>query len=201
MSKLRFALVCALLSVVLLAARLRTGALLVALCGLVALVVGPSSAARVCGAAPVRAWLEEGYSSLAEEEKQKSRGSPGTPPMPMMRPYPPPIPRPRGGTVPPPPDHDRVVADHVGGGCGWRPRRPPLCAAVAAPCGSGAAVAPPATDECGHYVGDHTGHPSRRAPNAQASAARCRDRLTRIVPVRSDYRDTTGQMSRFAHLR
>lgn len=98
---------------------------------------------------------------------------------------------------------DGRVTDHyvggcdyaaAGGGCGRRPRRPPPC------------LPPTLTDESGHYVGDHAGHPSRwrRSPdNPLATAAQCRDRLTRIVPVggRCGYRDTTGQMSSFAHLR
>lgn len=68
------------------------------------------------------------------------------------------------------------------------------------------------TDEAGHIVGDHAGHPSRRMilrpqPSSTADSSSGRrngtNRLHRIVPDRSNqnYRDNTGRMSRYACLR
>lgn len=220
----RFALVCALLAVVLLAARLRACAILVALCGLAGLVLRPSPPAPPPHAAlpPVVVApgpTVEGFSPVWTEEKKTTAidGAETTPT--MRRSYPPPIAVPAAACAaaaePPPPHHpeppttvahaDGWVVDHYTGGCGRRPRPP------APPCpsrdnNSDYDDAPPHTDAHGHYVGDHAGHPTRggrSAPNPLASASQCRDRLTRIVPVagRCGYRDTTGQMSRFAHLR
>jgi hypothetical protein len=242
----RIAAVCALVGIVFLASRCRSFALLAALIGLVATLWPTTEegyeeietegrerkrrpTTTTGSATPMQ--QEEGYyyapppsacfrrAAAACARPPPSVAEPIAAPPVCPAPSPPPVPAPVLPTtypVPvlppscPAPTMCKRASCCGGGGCGGNGGGPRTCGAAAA---AGPAVE---TDAAGHYIAEHSGHPSqRRYVSAPSCAFTCpggttaaaptgtMHRLARVEPVKClpPYKDTTGRPSRCNYLR